>query len=97
MFDKKRNIHDHLHIVGTKVGYEMGWQIRSGGTKYDSASGHDFYVGLENNNIVRYVMLSKHCWYCLYQKVMGNIPKNHYCSMNYEGKSSKAMEADDAL
>ena len=28
---------------------------------------------------------------------MGNIPKKHKCSMNYEGKSSKAMETDGAL
>ena len=89
VFDKNRDIHDHLPRVGIKIGYDMGWQKRSGGTKYDSLSGHGFYVGLLNNNIVRYIVLSKHCWYCLYQKMMGKIPKKHNCSMNYEGKSSQ--------
>ena len=97
VFDKHGNTHDHLPKVGIKIGYDMGWQKRSGGTKYDSMSGHSFYVGLNNNKIVRYVVLSKHCWYCLYQKMKGKIIKKHDCSMNYEGKSSKAMEADGAL
>ena len=61
VFEKNRNLHDYLPIVGINIGYDMGWQKRSGGTKYDSVSGHCFYIGLENNNIVGYVVLSKHC------------------------------------
>ena len=51
VFDSQGNIFDHLPKVGIKIGFDFGWQKRSGGTKYDSASGHGFYIGLENNNI----------------------------------------------
>ena len=30
VFDKNKNIHDHLTKVGVKVGYDMGWEKCSG-------------------------------------------------------------------
>lgn len=39
---------DNLSDISLDVAYKMCWEKRSEGHMYDSLSGHDFLVGLQN-------------------------------------------------
>ena len=79
--------------VHLTVGYDMGWNKRSSGHKYDSSSGHGFLVGGRNKKIIGFKVLSKHCNECnaLERKNLPNTP--HECSKNHVG-TSKSMETE---
>ena len=47
--------------VGITVSYDMTWQKRSSGRKYDSPSGHSFIVGQHSRCIVMATIFSKVC------------------------------------
>ena len=75
--------------------YDMGWQKRSSGRRYDSASGVGTMVGQETGKIVDYGIRSKDCRICTIWTRRNEIPPEHECFKNFSG-SSRAMEADVA-
>ena len=99
---KKRKIEDAkqnglTETVGLDVAYDMGWQKRSSGKRYDSKSGHAFLIGLTTNKIIGVVVFCKECRICNEARKKGIPPPIHpNCPKNYEG-STKAMESDGAM
>ena len=88
VFDIANKIHtDLLDIIELEIGFDFGWQKRASGHRYDSLSGHGFFIGLRTNKIISYVCYSKHCYICGYSK--SSKVREHPCPKNYEGKSSK--------
>ena len=86
--------------VSIAVSYDMGWQKRSSGRKYDSMSGHGILVGCRTGQVIEVEVLSKVCNRCQL-RVKSGMPVNkadHDCSANM-GKisSSKGMEAEGAF
>lgn len=77
------------------ISYDMGWQKRSSGHKYDSMSGHGMMVGQNTNKVLGYRVKSKDCRTCKKIKNTDKIP-THKCPKNHVG-SSKAMEVDSIL
>ena len=87
---------EEREIVELTVSYDMGWQKRSSGNRYDSLSGHAFMVGAESRKIIHCVVTSKMCATCLSAELKGTMAQEHLCPKNYTG-SSKAMESDAAV
>ena len=50
--------------IGLTVSFDMGWNKRSSGHKYDSLSGHAFIIGVYTRRIIDYVVFSKSCSIC---------------------------------
>ena len=50
--------------VKLTVTYNMGWQKRSSGRRYDSSSGHAFIIGSRSNVIIGMVLYLKTCRKC---------------------------------
>ena len=50
--------------VGLTVSYDMGWNKRSSGNRYDSLSGHAFIIGAYTRRIIGCVIFSKTCATC---------------------------------
>lgn len=50
--------------VPLTVSYDMGWNKRSSGNKYDSISGHDFIMGGFTKKVLNHRCLSKCCSLC---------------------------------
>ena len=50
--------------VGLVIMYDMGWNKRSSGNKYDSISGHGFVLGGNSKKIMNYRCMSKCCRIC---------------------------------
>ena len=78
--------------VELTVATDMGWQKRSSGRRYDSPSGHMFFVGSETNKILDYDLKCVSCNICDTAKRMGSPVKVHKCYKNFDGHA-KAMEA----
>ena len=78
------------------VSFDMGWNKRSSGNRYDSLSGHAFYIGCLSQQIICAIVTAKQCRICSLNELKGIEPPEHNCPKNYTG-SSKAMEADAAL
>ena len=55
--DKEKN----NNKVELTVTYDMGWQKRSSGRRYDSSSGHAFIIGERSKGIIGVVLYSKAC------------------------------------
>ena len=53
--DKEKNNNN----VKLTVPYDMGWQKRSSGRRYDSSSGHAFIIGARRKEIIGMVLYSK--------------------------------------
>ena len=84
-------------FVGIDVLYDMGWQKKSSGMRYDSKSGHVFLIGLATNKIIDVVVYCKDCAKCAKAEARGEPPHIHEnCPCNYTA-SSKSMEADGAV
>ena len=83
--------------VGLHTSYDMGWQKRSSGRRYDSPSGHGLLVGQKNKSVLCHKVFSKWCRTCDMERENGERVPDHICPKNYGGKSSKSMEADAAL
>ena len=76
--------------------YDMGWQKRGSGRRYDSNSGVGVLIGQETGKIVSFGTRIKQCRICsVYTSKKLTVPA-HDCRMNYKG-SSKAMEPDLAV
>ena len=73
--------------------YDMGWNKRSSGNKYDSISGHGFLLGGNLRKILNYRIMSKSCTKCAIAERMKQEPIEHECPKNHQG-SSKSMECE---
>ena len=71
------------------VCYDMGWQKRSSGNKYDSLSGHAFMVGTESRKIISCIVSSKMCATCLDAEIKDITAKDHHCPKSYSGSSKQ--------
>ena len=84
---------------GLTVCYDMGWNKRSTGTRYDSISGHGIMFGAVSKKVLSYRAVSKVCSFC--DKIKSKkgekaeIPA-HECVRNHLG-SSKSMESEAIL
>jgi hypothetical protein len=91
-----KNLPEEILILGLAVSYDMGWQKRSTGRRYDSMSGHGFMIGCRTGLIIGLDVRGKKCAKC-HQANKKNLPvRDHKCPINYEG-SSRAMESKVAL
>ena len=59
--------------VGLTVSYDMGWNKRSSGHRYDSISGHAFIIGAYTRRIIGSVVFSKSCAVCNQRKKQINM------------------------
>ena len=92
---KQKNEMDRKQVALT-TSFDMGWNKRSSGRRYDSLSGHGFLLGCRTNKIIDSILCSKKCATCSrYERQDQDLP-THTCPKNYTG-SSKAMEADGLL
>ena len=87
---------DNNKQIGLTILYDMGWNKRSSGNRYDSISGHGFFVGSKTKKIICSRVASKKCKTCDLAEKRNETPGLHQCCKNHEG-SSKSMEADSAL
>ena len=78
--------------VGITASTDMGWQKRSSGHRYDSPSGHMFFIGALTKKIIAFQLFSKNCSICKCAKKKGKPVRVHPCPKNFSD-SSKAMEA----
>ena len=49
---KEGDVPEELNTLGLTVSYDMGWQKRSTGGRYDSMSGHGFIIGCRSKKII---------------------------------------------
>ena len=85
--------------VKLAVSYDMGWQKRSSGNRYDSMSGHGVLVGCRTKQVIDVIVFSKACKKCelRLRKGWDTNKDGHDCSENMgDIKSSKGMEAEGA-
>ena len=74
-----------------KVGADMGWQGRSSGILFSSASGHSMLVEQETRLVVALDIKSKICNVCSWHTEHDQPVRPHECVKNHEG-SSGSME-----
>ena len=87
------------HANGLTVCYDMGWNKRSSGRRYDSISGHGIVFGARSKKIISYRACSKICSLCeiFKRKNCENVAvEEHDCVKNHFG-SSKSMECEAIL
>ena len=60
LYKKRKN----KNMVKLTVTYDMGWQKRSSGRRYDSYSGHAFIIGGRSKGVIGMVVYSKACRKC---------------------------------
>ena len=82
--------------VALTVSFDMGWNKRSSRNRYDSLSGHTFYIGCLSQQIICAIATAKQCRIFSLNELKGIRPPEHNCPKNYTG-SSQTMEADEAL
>jgi len=63
-FDDWKNKKLKANDVKLTISYDMGWNKRSSGNKYDSISGHGFVLGKNTKKILQHRVLSKVCSKC---------------------------------
>ena len=80
--------------VKLTVTYDMGWQKRSSGRRYDSSSGHAFIIVERSKGIIGMALYSKASRKCDFAENRGEEAEEHKCPKKFEG-SSKSMEASD--
>ena len=57
--------------VKLTVTYDMGWQKRSSGRRYDSSSGHAFIIREKSKGVIRMVLYYKACQKCVAAEKIG--------------------------
>ena len=82
--------------VNITVSFDMGWNKRSSGNRYNSLSDHAFSIGCLSQKIITTIVTAKQCRTCSLYEIKGIEPPEQNCPKNYTG-SSKAMEVDAAL
>jgi hypothetical protein len=81
--------------------YDMAWQQRNSGNRYNSASGHALFVGGITRKPISYIVKSKFCSYCKAWSKKNDVAiilpaPPHNCKKNHEG-SSGSMESQAYL
>ena len=91
---------DHVETVDNTdestplaMSYDMGWQRRSSGRKYNSLSCVGTMIGAKSKKIIQFGSRQKDCRTCTYHNNKKQAIPSHNCHKNFEG-SSRAMEAD---
>ena len=84
---------EKIGIIGS---YDMGWNKRSSGNRYDSLTGHAFLIGCKSKSILSAQVTSKKCTKCSKSSAKNVTAPPHKCPLNYDG-SSKGMEVEAAL
>ena len=82
--------------VKLTVTYDMGWQKRSSGRRYDSSTRHAFIIGARSKGIIGMVLYSKACRKCDAAEKRREEAEEHEFPKNFKG-SSKSMEASEIL
>ena len=79
--------------------YDMGWQKRSSGRRYDSHSGHAAIVGSKTRKPIAVSVLSKFCRVCSQQNSDGaeDEQEPHDCLINFDQNSSSGSMEPQAL
>ena len=77
-----------------KAGTDMGWQQKGSGRRYNSQSGHCFFIAERTRMVIAKALCSKACsqcksWYTCHP--VTEEPPPHDCTINHEG-SSGSME-----
>ena len=80
-------------IVGS---YDMGWNKRSSGNRYDSLSGQAAFIGSRSGKVLSYIVMSKKCRLCMAAEKNSYEAEPHDCPFNHTG-SSKSMESLAAI
>ena len=87
---------------GLTVSYDMGWNKRSTGTRYDSISGQGVMIGAKTRKVIGFKTISKKCGKCdrlrrsLSIAPNEAVPQHDDCVKNYDD-SSKSMECQALL
>jgi len=96
-----KNLSEEAHVIPENmprltVSFDMGWQQRSSGNKYNSNSGHAFRIGGYSKKILdyRYCVKSKVCNTCDYAARRFTSAEPHERPKNHQLGSSKSMEPD---
>ena len=71
--------------VSIPVYFDMGWNKRSSGNRYDSISGHYFFIGYLSKKIVATIVSSKIWTKCSITESNGDEPPIHVFLRNYDG------------
>ncbi|CAC5393417.1 unnamed protein product [Mytilus coruscus] len=79
--------------VPVSVKYDMGWQKRGSGRKYNSKSGVGSMIGHLTGKLIDLDLRSTDCRFCSYWEGKGKEQPLHNCTRNWYG-TSKAMEPD---
>jgi hypothetical protein len=84
---------DKSNYPKIRVSFDMAWQQRNSGNRYNSMSGHALFVGGYSRKPITLSIKSKICSTCkAWTKKHGDMPPlEHTCYKNFEG-SSGAME-----
>ena len=82
-------------VTNLTISADMGWQKRSSGNRYDSPSGHMFFIGACTGKIITYQVMCTACNICQNAAKRKTVPKPHDCVQNFDGHA-KAMEAISA-
>ena len=94
---KLKNDHNGLTVC-----YDMGWNKRSTGTRYDSISGQGIMIGARSGKVIDFRTISKKCGKCdrlrraLELGPNESVPDHDDCVKNHDG-SSKSMECQALL
>ena len=76
--------------------YNMGWQKRSSGRRYDSSRGNALIIGARSKGIIGIILYPKSCRKCYHSEKIGEEAEEHDFPKNFEG-GSKSMEASAIL
>ena len=68
--------------VKLTVSFDMGWNKRTSGNRYDSLSGHAFYIGCLTQQIICAIVTAKQCRICSLNELKGIEPPEHNCPKN---------------
>jgi hypothetical protein len=88
------------------VSFNMGWQQSSSGRRYNSTSGHAFFVGGLYRKPIALQVKSRICNYCSSWKkkhpATDDFPeglpvRQHPCTLNHENGSASSMEPKAGL
>ena len=88
--DKKKN------KIKLTVTYDMGWQKRSSGRRYESSSRHTFIIGERRSGVIGMFLYSKTCQKFDAAEKRGEEAEEHECPKNFKGISN-SMEASEIM
>ena len=92
--DFVRWMHDvNIYPPMLTVSYDMGWQQRSSGHKYDSTTGHSVMIGAHSKKVIGRRLKCKACPVCALGAKSKIPTPTHICTKNRH-KPSKSMEVD---